>query len=149
MGPGAATEVREQVPSYIRPVEAAGRHADGSSWPAADAIEAPLTGRRRLERKQKEQKPPVHVTLPSRRLSSFHPLAPLLAFVHAAVLRLPSGSDIWRSPRSYCHPLTQLSQGITDTLAQHGGEAQADSALGDKNKAPARVKLPERAKGDV
>lgn len=39
----------------------------------------------------------------------------LFVFVCPAILRAAPGSDIWRSPLCYCHPLTQLSVGITDT----------------------------------
>lgn len=108
-----------------------------------------------FERRKKKQKPHPSTShfLPGVS-SPFIPLPPSYrppppnAFVYAAILRLPPGSDIWRSPRSYCHPLTQLSLGITDTLAQHGGEA-VDSPVGDKNKAPGLVKVSERAKGDI
>ena len=39
----------------------------------------------------------------------------IFVFVYPAILRAAPGWDIWRSPLCYCHPLTQLSVGITDT----------------------------------
>ena len=52
--------------------------------------------------------------LPSQPLFMRLPLS-LFVFVYPAILRAAPGSDIWRSPLCYCHPLTQLSVGITDT----------------------------------
>lgn len=57
----------------------------------------------------------------------------LFVFVHPAILWAAPGPDIWRSPLCYCHPLTQLSLGITDTQRNMQGCAPASDA-GDRTR---------------
>lgn len=66
--------------------------------------------------------PPLHAPPPS-----------LFVFVHPAILCAAPGPDIWRSPLCYCHPLTQLSLGITDTQHNTQGCAPASDA-GDRTR---------------